>query len=67
MTAIETIRLAMMARGDTDYVTRIQRKLREQEVAGDIRIVFMDDEVAKIQCLNPAWVRVMRDAEGVAP
>lgn len=66
MTEIQTLRLKMMARGDAGYVVRMQRMLREQEANGDIRIVFMDDEIAKIQYLNPVWARVLSSAEGAA-
>jgi hypothetical protein len=64
---INTLRLQMMAKGDRLYLSRMQSMLREQEANGDIRIVFMDDEIARIQYLNPVWARVLSGAEaGVA-
>jgi hypothetical protein len=66
MTPIETLRLQMMANGDPLYLSRVQGLLREQEANGDIRIVFMDDEIARIQWLNPVWARVLSGATGGA-
>ena len=55
---IDIVRLSMISRGDDACLRRIQHGLRMQEEDGDIRIVFMDDEIAKIQFLNTALARV---------
>lgn len=62
---IETIRLGMLAEhhGDIRYVAQLQEMLRAQEANGDIRIVFMDDEIATIETLNPVWARLFSDDE----
>jgi hypothetical protein len=61
---VETLRLQLLARGDDLYLSRVQNLLREQEADGDIYIVYMDDEVAHIQYLNPTWARVLSSADG---
>lgn len=57
------IRLEMMARGDARYIGRMQAALRAEEANGDIFILYMDDEIARIVNRNPVWVRVLSDAE----
>lgn len=56
---IEIVRLSMMVDGDAEYLRRLQEGLRGQELIGNIRIVFMDDELAKIKFLNPALARAL--------
>lgn len=55
---IEVIRIAMLADGDPLRVAQFQEMLREQEANGDIRILSMDDEIARTELLNPVWARV---------
>lgn len=57
MMTIETISLTLLARGCVDRLRYCQNLLRSQEANGDIRIHFMDDEIAQIAYLNPAWAR----------
>lgn len=63
---IDTLRLQMLANGDPERLSRLHQYIRSQEANGDIRIVFMDDEIAQIQYLNPAWARVLMGTGGVA-
>jgi hypothetical protein len=63
---VNTLRLQTLAQGDRLYLSRVQDLLREQEANGDIHILFMDDEIAKVQFLNPTWARVLSGANGGA-
>jgi hypothetical protein len=63
---IDTLCLQSLAKGDPIYLSRMQGLLREQEANGDIQILFMDDEIARVQFLNPAWARVLSGANGGA-
>lgn len=63
--SIDTLCLQHLAQGDAVYLSRLQNLLREQEANGDISILFMDDEIARVQYLNPAWARVLLNSSGV--
>lgn len=63
---IETIRIGMMAGGDTEYVARVKRLLSMWQASGDVRIISMDDETAKIELINKAWARTFGGDGGAA-
>lgn len=62
---VETLRLYALSLGRPDSIKRLQEGLRQQEENGDIRIVYMDDDEARIQYINPTWARVLGSSRGL--